>query len=196
MLNFIARRLLLAIPVLLGVSILVFLVLYLIPGDPAEILLFGSSPLSFPDYLVPNHSMKIAGVNVQVAQVVIFAISIVATGSLYLFLRQSRLGTAMRAVVDNPDLMSLTGTSATVVRRWAWLGWAGFEADRFRSRQPRFGRDRGDGDLGSSRENVGSMQRRFGCEVCREARRHQTQEVADDVARRYIRGATDFAACR
>jgi peptide/nickel transport system permease protein len=43
-LNFIARRLLLAIPVLLGVSILVFLVLYLIPGDPAEILLFGSSP--------------------------------------------------------------------------------------------------------------------------------------------------------
>ena len=44
MLNFIARRLLLAIPVLLGVSILVFLVLYLIPGDPAEILLFGSSP--------------------------------------------------------------------------------------------------------------------------------------------------------
>jgi ABC-type dipeptide/oligopeptide/nickel transport system permease component len=43
-LNFIARRLLLAIPVLLGVSILVFLVLFLIPGDPAEILLFGSSP--------------------------------------------------------------------------------------------------------------------------------------------------------
>jgi peptide/nickel transport system permease protein len=43
-LNFIARRLLLAIPVLLGVSILVFLVLYLLPGDPAEILLFGSSP--------------------------------------------------------------------------------------------------------------------------------------------------------
>ena len=44
MLNFIARRLLMAIPVLLGVSILVFLVLFLIPGDPAEILLFGSSP--------------------------------------------------------------------------------------------------------------------------------------------------------
>ena len=44
MLNFIARRLLLAVPVLLGVSLLVFLVLYLIPGDPAEILLFGSSP--------------------------------------------------------------------------------------------------------------------------------------------------------
>jgi peptide/nickel transport system permease protein len=44
MLNFIARRLLLAIPVLLGVSVLVFLVLFLLPGDPAEILLFGSSP--------------------------------------------------------------------------------------------------------------------------------------------------------
>lgn len=44
MLNFIARRLLLAIPVLFGVSVLVFLVLFLLPGDPAEILLFGSSP--------------------------------------------------------------------------------------------------------------------------------------------------------
>lgn len=44
MLNFIARRLMLAVPVLLGVSVLVFLVLYLLPGDPAEILLFGSSP--------------------------------------------------------------------------------------------------------------------------------------------------------
>jgi peptide/nickel transport system permease protein len=44
MLTFIARRLAIAIPVLLGVSLLVFLVLYLIPGDPAQILLFGSSP--------------------------------------------------------------------------------------------------------------------------------------------------------
>jgi ABC-type branched-subunit amino acid transport system ATPase component/ABC-type branched-subunit amino acid transport system permease subunit len=35
---------------------------------------------------------------------------------------------AMRAVVDNPDLMSLTGTSSVVVARWAWLIGATFAA--------------------------------------------------------------------
>ena len=37
--RYIARRLLLLVPVLLGVSIVVFMVLHLSPGDPAEIML-------------------------------------------------------------------------------------------------------------------------------------------------------------
>ena len=37
--RYLARRLLLAIPVLVGVSIVVFMVLHLSPGDPAEIML-------------------------------------------------------------------------------------------------------------------------------------------------------------
>jgi peptide/nickel transport system permease protein len=37
--RYLARRLLLAIPVLIGVSIVVFMVLHLSPGDPAEIML-------------------------------------------------------------------------------------------------------------------------------------------------------------
>ena len=37
--GYIARRLLLLVPVLLGVSIVVFMVLHLSPGDPAEIML-------------------------------------------------------------------------------------------------------------------------------------------------------------
>lgn len=44
MLYFIARRLLVALPVLLGVTLLVFSILQLIPGDPAQLLLFGSNP--------------------------------------------------------------------------------------------------------------------------------------------------------
>lgn len=43
MTRFIVRRVAMAIPVLVGVSLLVFSVLYLIPGDPAQILLFGSN---------------------------------------------------------------------------------------------------------------------------------------------------------
>ena len=41
--RFIGQRFLATIPVLFGISILVFLILYLMPGDPAQILLFGTN---------------------------------------------------------------------------------------------------------------------------------------------------------
>ncbi|HEY1640992.1 MAG TPA: ABC transporter permease [Streptosporangiaceae bacterium] len=44
MIQFILRRLLMAVPVLFGITVLVFSILHLIPGNPAQILLFGSSP--------------------------------------------------------------------------------------------------------------------------------------------------------
>jgi peptide/nickel transport system permease protein len=44
MISFIVRRLLVTVPVLFGITVLVFLILHVIPGNPAQILLFGSSP--------------------------------------------------------------------------------------------------------------------------------------------------------
>ncbi len=41
---FVGRRLLGAVPVLLGITLLAFLLIHLIPGDPAQIILFGSNP--------------------------------------------------------------------------------------------------------------------------------------------------------
>jgi len=43
MLRFIAQRLVATVPVLVGITIVVFLVLYLMPGDPAQTLLFGTN---------------------------------------------------------------------------------------------------------------------------------------------------------
>ena len=43
MTQFILRRLLMVVPVLFGITVLVFSILHLIPGDPAQILLFGSN---------------------------------------------------------------------------------------------------------------------------------------------------------
>jgi peptide/nickel transport system permease protein len=43
MFRFIGQRLVATIPVLFGISILVFLILYLMPGDPAQTLLFGTN---------------------------------------------------------------------------------------------------------------------------------------------------------
>ena len=44
MTSFIVRRLLVTLPVLFGITLLVFSILHVIPGNPAQILLFGSSP--------------------------------------------------------------------------------------------------------------------------------------------------------
>ena len=44
MVRLLVRRIAVAAPVLFGVTVLVFLILHLIPGDPAQILLFGGSP--------------------------------------------------------------------------------------------------------------------------------------------------------
>ena len=41
MLRFTLNRVLAAIPVLLGLSVVVFLILHLLPGDPAQAILFG-----------------------------------------------------------------------------------------------------------------------------------------------------------
>ena len=42
--RFLARRALLTIPVLLGVSLFVFMMVHLLPGDPVTIMMFGASP--------------------------------------------------------------------------------------------------------------------------------------------------------
>ena len=39
---FVLRRLATAIPVIIGITIVAFLLIHLVPGDPAKIILFGT----------------------------------------------------------------------------------------------------------------------------------------------------------
>ncbi len=56
MLRLLGRRIAVSAPVLVGVTLLVFGILHLIPGDPAQILLFGSRPT--PDQIAQlRHSL-------------------------------------------------------------------------------------------------------------------------------------------
>ena len=82
---------------------------------------------SFPPFL-PISTVEIAGVNVEWQQIIVVIVSLVATIALYGYLRFTRLGTGMRAVVDDPDLLSLTGSSPVRVRRWAWIIGSSFAA--------------------------------------------------------------------
>ena len=78
------------------------------------------SSTTVPQFL-PQESIPIGGVQVSWDQIIVVIISVLASGALYYFFRHVRLGAAMRGVVDNPDLVSMTGENPARVRRWAWI---------------------------------------------------------------------------
>jgi ABC-type branched-subunit amino acid transport system ATPase component/branched-subunit amino acid ABC-type transport system permease component len=83
-------------------------------------LWYGQNQTIIPSFL-PATSIYILGVHVSYDQIIVTSLSVVLTLALYLFFRHLRAGIAMRGVVDNPALLSLTGESPVRVRRWAWL---------------------------------------------------------------------------
>jgi ABC-type branched-subunit amino acid transport system ATPase component/branched-subunit amino acid ABC-type transport system permease component len=83
-------------------------------------LWYGNNQVNFPPFL-PTSTVPVLGVNVGWDQITVTIISVIATGVLYYFFRFVRLGFAMRGVVDNPDLLSMTGENPIRVRRWAWV---------------------------------------------------------------------------
>jgi ABC-type branched-subunit amino acid transport system ATPase component/branched-subunit amino acid ABC-type transport system permease component len=66
-------------------------------------------------------SVELAGTVVQWSDIVTFAVAVAATVALSLAMRFTRRGLAMRAVVDAPALLDLSGTSPTATRRAAWI---------------------------------------------------------------------------
>jgi len=83
-------------------------------------LWYPTNPPTFPDFL-PQSTVRMVGVNVTWEQIILFLFSAVAAGTLYWFFRSVRSGIVMRAVVDNADLVSMSGDDPVLVRRRAWV---------------------------------------------------------------------------
>jgi ABC-type branched-subunit amino acid transport system permease subunit len=84
-------------------------------------LAFGAGALTITSIVSQHEVFNISGVSVTDENVVDFVIGIAAAAALYFTFERTRLGMEMRAVVDNPDLLDLTGRSPTVVRRFSWI---------------------------------------------------------------------------
>jgi branched-subunit amino acid ABC-type transport system permease component len=84
------------------------------------VIRYGASALSMPKFL-PASTFRLGGVNIRYEQLIVALVALVAAGLLALFFRRARLGVAMQAVVDNPALLGLQGTSPIQVRRSAWV---------------------------------------------------------------------------
>ena len=90
-------------------------------------LMFSHTSGIFPSFL-PTTTVRMLDVNVEWEQIIVFIVGLAAAGALYGFLRFTRRGVALRAVVDDPDLLSVTGTSSVGVRRLAWMIGSSFAA--------------------------------------------------------------------
>ena len=88
--------------------------------EAATTLIYGTGQLIVPAFL-PEHPLHVFGATIAVAQVIIFAVGLVAVVLLYVGFQFTRRGREVRAVVDNPELLSLSGTSPARTRRLAWV---------------------------------------------------------------------------
>lgn len=68
-----------------------------------------------------SDTFRIFDVNIRWSQVIVTVVALLAVAALYALFRFTRLGIAMRAVVDDPDLLDLQGTSPVRVRRISWI---------------------------------------------------------------------------
>jgi len=91
-------------------------------------LIYGESGRFFKAFLPQGRAFEAAGVTVRYDQIITLAVGAAAAVALHLFFRLTRLGTAMRGVVDNPQLLSMAGTSPAAVRRGAWVIGTSFAA--------------------------------------------------------------------
>lgn len=81
---------------------------------------YGPQSRDFPAFL-PTDSFELAGVRVGADQVIVIVIAAVATLALFRFFAATPSGRAMRAVVDDPALLDLTGVDPVRVRRIGWV---------------------------------------------------------------------------
>jgi ABC-type branched-subunit amino acid transport system permease subunit len=80
---------------------------------------YGAATFTTEDFL-PTETFHLA-VDIGYDQLIITCVGIAVSVALALLLTKSRLGIAMRGVVDDPDLIEMTGFDAAVVRRLAWM---------------------------------------------------------------------------
>lgn len=64
--------------------------------------------------------IHLPGVNVSAHQAIVVIVSVAVAVALRVFLGRTRTGATMRAVVDDPGLVALTGTSPTTASQLSW----------------------------------------------------------------------------
>ena len=86
----------------------------------AATVIYGAQIRSFPQFL-PRSTFSVGDVAVGWDQLIVMLVAAGSAAWLYVFFRRTRLGLAMQAVVDDPDLLALTAVDPKMTRRSAWI---------------------------------------------------------------------------
>jgi branched-subunit amino acid ABC-type transport system permease component len=91
------------------------------------IIHYGAAAIGMHSFL-PTSTFKVLGVVVGVDQVIVMLVGLIGMVALSWMFARTRIGRTMTAVVDQPDLLALMGTSPARVRRQAWIIGTSFAA--------------------------------------------------------------------
>ncbi len=83
------------------------------------ILIWGTSPQKFNLPTFP--ALNILGIVITRNRLVVVAMAIAVIIGLYYLLQNTKIGKAMRAVADNPELARVTGINVDAVILWTWI---------------------------------------------------------------------------
>jgi ABC-type branched-subunit amino acid transport system ATPase component/branched-subunit amino acid ABC-type transport system permease component len=93
----------------------------LLAVEAAIVLIYGQTTLRIVPGFPAQGQVWIGGLAIPYTDIITLAVAAVTTLALSLFVRATRLGMAMRAAVDDPILLDLTGTNPITIRRYAWI---------------------------------------------------------------------------
>jgi len=101
-----------------GISLVVTVGL-LVVGIGGATQIWPSAARTLPQFFA-GHMIHLGSVRITWHQVLTIVLSGVVAGGLYLLLNQTRVGIAMRASVDNPELLSLYGGKPEIAAALSW----------------------------------------------------------------------------
>jgi ABC-type branched-subunit amino acid transport system permease subunit len=81
---------------------------------------FGSEAL-IVKFFLPTRKIDLPGFIIREDQIIVTLLALAGTLGLYWFLTTRRLGIAMQAAIEDPDLLAAKGIDPARVRRWSWI---------------------------------------------------------------------------
>ncbi len=82
--------------------------------------IYGAQDLKTGDFL-PTNGPRVGDVTISYGEMMVTAFCLGSAGLLFLFFGRTRMGKAMTAVVDDPNLLALQKSNPAVVRRLSWV---------------------------------------------------------------------------
>jgi len=68
-----------------------------------------------------GHQVRVLGFNLSYDKIVVIVVAVIVAVALRTFFSRSRTGVAMRAVVDNPDLVAMAGGPPVRIQQLSWM---------------------------------------------------------------------------